>query len=101
MMPAQKMRMEVRVVEGRVVVSQTVPKVAKGQALSNKPPKKGERKQVAGPQEISQPEWEKRFVELQAQQEVEIKELGEKLEARPLDTSAMNDAFGRFVDRNQ
>jgi hypothetical protein len=97
MMPAQKMRMVVRVVEGRVVVSQAVPKVAKGQAL--KPPKKSDRKQVAGPQEISQEEWEKKFVELQAQQQVEV---GEELgAARPLDASAMGDAFGRFVDRNQ
>jgi FecR protein len=98
-MPAQKLRMVVRVVEGRVVVSQTVPKVAKGQAPSNKPPKKGERRQVAGPQEISEVEWEKKFVDLQAQQQVEV---GEELgAAKPLDTSAMSDAFGRFVDRNQ
>jgi hypothetical protein len=97
MMPAQKLRMVVRVVEGRVMVSQMVPKVVKGQGL--KPPKKGDRKQVAGPQEISQEEWEKKFVELQGQQQVEV---GEELgAAKPLDTSAMKDAFGRFVDRNQ
>lgn len=97
MVPAQKLRIFVRVVEGRVVVSQTVPKVVKGQAL--KPPKKSDRKQVAGPQEISQQEWEKKFVELQGQQQVEV---GEELgAAKPLDANAMKDAFGRFVDRNQ
>lgn len=99
MMPAQKLRMVVRVVEGRVVVSQMVRKAVKGQVPGGKPPKKGERKQVAGPQEISQEEWEKKFVELQAQQQVEV---GEELgAAKPLDASAMGDAFGRFVDRNQ
>jgi hypothetical protein len=99
MMPAQKLRMVVRVVEGRVVVSQMVRKAVKGQAAGSKPPKKGERKLVAGPQEISQEEWEKKFVELQAQQQVVVDD--ELRAAAPLDTSAMSDAFGRFVDRNQ
>ena len=99
MVPAQKLRMVVRVVEGRVVVSQMVRKAVKGQAPGARPPKKGERRRVAGPQEISQEEWEKKFVELQAQKQVEV---GEELgSVKPLDTSAMRDAFGRFVDRNQ
>lgn len=99
MMPAQKLKMVVRVVEGRVVVSQMVRKAVTGQVPGGKPPKKGERKQMAGPQEISQEEWEKKFVELQAQKQVTVdEELGQ---ARPLDMNAMRDAFGRFVDRNQ
>jgi hypothetical protein len=98
MMPAQKLRMVVRVVEGRVVVSQTVRKVVKGQTPASQDPKPGERKQVAGPQEISPEEWEKKFVELQAKQEVWV---DNELKPRALDTKAMKDAFGRFVDRNQ
>jgi hypothetical protein len=93
----QKPLMVVRVVEGRVVVEAQVRKAVKGQARPR--PGKGEREQVPGPQEISQEEWEKKFVELQARQQVEV---GEELGAsRPLDTRAMKDAFGSFVDRNQ
>jgi hypothetical protein len=97
-MPAQKLRMVVRVVEGRVVVSQTVRKVVKGQTPASQDPKPGERKQVAGPQEVSPEEWEKKFVELQAKQEVWV---DNELKPRALNTAAMKDAFGRFVDRNQ
>jgi hypothetical protein len=95
---AMKPSMVVRVVEGRVVVAQ-LRKVVKGQVPVAKPtPKKGERQEVAAPQEVSPEEWEKKFVELQAGQQVVV---GEELGvARPLDTRAMKDAFGRFVDRN-
>lgn len=97
-LPAQKLRMVVRVVEGRVMVAAQVPKKAEAPSSSSQGGKKGERKQVAGPQEITQQQWEQKFVELQARQQVEV---GEEMTARPLDTSAMKDAFGRFVDRNQ
>ena len=99
MVPTEKLRMVVRVVEGRVVVSQMVRKAVKGQVPGGKPPKKGERKLTTGPQEISQEAWEQKFVELQAQKQVEV---GEELgTAQPLDMNAMRDSFGRFVDRNQ
>jgi FecR protein len=101
MMPAQKLRMVVRVVEGRVVVAARIAKnLAQGQTpqASAKPPK-GERKQMPGPQEITAEQWEEKFVELQAKQQVEI---GENVElTKPLDTKAMKDAFGRFVDKHQ
>jgi hypothetical protein len=88
MLPPQQQKMVVRVVQGRVVV--TPP---------GQPAKKGERKQVPGPQEISQEKWEQKFVELQAKQQVEIGENWGK--AGPLEADAMKDSFGRFVDRNQ
>jgi hypothetical protein len=98
----QKLRMVVRVVEGRVLVAAQFPKKAgAGQASSSqdtKDPKKAERQQVAGPKEITQQEWEEKFVELQARQQVVVEE---EMTAKPLDTGAMKDAFGRFVDRNQ
>jgi hypothetical protein len=100
MVQTQKLRMVVRVVEGRVEVSQMVRKAVKGHVPGGKPPKKGERKQIAAPHhEVSQDEWEKKFVELQAQKQVIVEE--ELGEAKPLDMNAMRDSFGRFVDRNQ
>ncbi|WP_224246067.1 FecR family protein [Hyalangium gracile] len=99
LMPANKLRMVVRVVEGRVVVAARLPRqVVPGQVPSTSGAPKGERKQVPGPQEITQEEWEEKFIELQARQQWEV---GDKLEAKALDTNAMKDAFGRFVDRNQ
>jgi len=98
-MPAAKLRMMVRVVEGRVVVSRLVRKAVEGQTPASQDPKPGERKQVAAPQVVSLDEWEKKFVELQGKQEIEVgNELGKP---GPLNTKAMKDAFGRFVDRNQ
>ncbi|WP_224362994.1 FecR family protein [Hyalangium versicolor] len=98
MVPADKLRMVVRVVEGRVVVAARVPrKGVPGQT----PPAggaagKGERHQVPGPREITQEEWEQRFIELKARQQVEV---GETVElTKPLDQKAMRDRFGRFVE---
>lgn len=96
--PTQKMRIVVRVVEGRVMVAAQVPKKAEEPASSNQGTKKGERKQVAGPQEITADQWEQKFVELQGKQQME---LTDKLATGPLDTKAMKDEFGQFVDRNQ
>ena len=100
LMPAQKLRMIVRVVEGRVVVTQPILKVVKARN-SGQNPKQGERKQVAGPQEISPEEWEKRFIELQANQQVTVDSELKPAKAEALDKNAMKDEFGRFVDRNQ
>jgi hypothetical protein len=100
-MPAQKLRMVVRVVEGRVVVTQAVRKAIKGQVPPKPDPKKGERKQVAGPQEVSAEEWEKKFIELQANQQVVVDSELKPAKAQALDMSAMKDTFGCFVDRNQ
>jgi hypothetical protein len=96
--PAQRMRMVVRVVEGRVMVAAQVPKKAEPPVSSSQDTKKGERKQVAGPQQITQAQWEEKFVELQAKQQVV---LDNDLATGPLDTKAMKDDFGRFVDKHQ
>jgi hypothetical protein len=97
-MTPQKPLMVVRVVEGRVVVEAQVRKAVKNQA---KPPAvAGMRKQVPGPQEVSKEEWEKKFAELQAQQEIQL--MDTELKApQALNQKAMKDDFGRFVDRNQ
>jgi hypothetical protein len=101
LMPSQKLRMVVRVVEGRVMVTQAVRKAVKGQTPGGPAPKKGERKLIAAPQQVPVEEWEKRFLELQAKQEVWVGEDLEELKMRTLDLRAMKDDFGRFVDRNQ
>lgn len=101
MMPAEKLHMVVRVVEGRVVVAA---RIAKNMAQGQTPPpsgkaQKGERKQMAPPQEITAEQWEQKFIELKAKQQVD---LGENTELTgPLDTKAMKDDFGRFVDKHQ
>jgi hypothetical protein len=57
---------------------------------------KGERKQVAGPTEISADEWEKKFVELQKGQQVavgvDIFDQGE------IDQKATDDAFNKWIN---
>jgi hypothetical protein len=98
--PAQKLRMVVRVVEGHVLVAAKIPKqVVPGQVpQAGGDPKKAGRKQVGGPQEVSVEQWEEKFADLQKNQQVEV---GSRMQPEPLDQKAMKDAFGRFVDRNQ
>ncbi|MBL8949619.1 MAG: FecR domain-containing protein [Myxococcaceae bacterium] len=56
----------------------------------------GERKQVAGPTEISADEWEKRFVDLQANQQVIVgADLWEQAE---LDQKTRDDAFSKWIN---
>ncbi len=85
----------VAVTEGLVGVTAkikaAVPKAA--------PVKKGERKQVAGPSEISAEQWEEKFVQLQANMKVTIGEdLWQEARVEPADTA---DAFAAFVKKNQ
>ncbi len=55
----------------------------------------GERKQVAGPTEISADEWEKRFVDLQANQQVVVgADIWEQAEA---DQKSRDDAFSKWI----
>lgn len=92
---ARRARTIVRVVEGRVAVEAQVKKAAQGAT----PGPKGPRTQVAGPQEISAQQWEKRFVELQANQQVTV---GEELwQEAAIDTAAKTDAFAKFVEKHQ
>ncbi|MCI0671540.1 MAG: FecR family protein [Myxococcaceae bacterium] len=90
----------VRVEEGRVAVEAQVRK-AKGAPgnVATGPQKPSRRVLVAGPQEVSAEEWERRFVELQRGQQVTV---GMDLwEEAQVDAAALGDAFGKFVDANR
>lgn len=86
----------VSVLEGRVAVNA---KVKKGAPLvGNKMDRARPRVQVAGPQEVSLDEWEKKFVELQKNQSVTVGlDLWEEAE---LKTAVREDAFGKFAIAN-
>lgn len=87
----------VRVTEGRVAVEAQVRRTAQAQAPVQ--PAKGPRRQVAGPQQISKEEWERKFVELQANQQVAV---GEELwQEAAYDAAAKSDAFAKFVEKHQ
>jgi len=78
-----KPRTTVRVQEGLV-------RVAKADA--------GPRREVSGPSEITAQQWEKKFLELQADQQVTVgEELGKVV---PYEDAAKKDAFAQFVDQN-
>lgn len=58
-------------------------------------PKKGERKQVAGPTEVSKDEWEKKFVELQKGMQVSVGADGE-FTSNTMSEQDLNKAFDGF-----
>lgn len=101
MTPAQIPRMTVRVVEGRVVVTQAVRKAITKKLPSSPEAKPGERTQTAGPQEVTEEQWEKNFIDLQKNRQVTVDSELKPAQAEALDKKAMKDKFGRFVDRNQ
>jgi hypothetical protein len=83
----------VRVTEGivRVNPSKTAAATMKTQA------KKGERREVPGPKEITEDEWEKQFVELAKGQDFAVgDDLWTKAE---LDKVQKNDAFQKWLDK--
>ncbi len=89
----------IRVVEGVVNVkpSEEVIKASHAAAPKAAPPK-GKRVQVAGPTEISADEWEKRFVDLQANQQVAVGvDLWDQAEAA---AALKNDAFAKWLEKN-
>lgn len=91
----------VRIVEGVVNIKPTeeVVKASLAAAPAAPPKKKGERVQVAGPTEVSADEWEKRFVDLQQNQQVAV---GVDLwEVAQFEESAKKDAFAKFVEKHQ
>lgn len=89
----------VRVVDGVVNVKPSAAVARASTAAAAKPPPKGPRVQVAGPQEISSDEWEKRFVDLQKNQQIVVGvDLWEQAE---LEVAAQNDAFAKWVEKNQ
>jgi hypothetical protein len=64
--------------------------------LAKKQAPKGARVQVAGPTEVSADEWEKKFVELQANQQVIVGV--DMFDQAELDQQTRNDAFGKWVE---
>lgn len=91
----------VKVAEGKVAVEAKVkkgPELAEATTGTTGAVKKAH-VQIAGPKQISKDEWEKRFTELQAHQEVEIGE--ELFKTASYDPAAEDDAFSKFVKKNQ
>ncbi len=86
----------VRVVEGAVHVR---PSATVAKSLKTGAPRAGPRVEVAGPQEVSVDAWEKIFVDLSAGQQVAV---GVDLwEQAALDEAAKNDAFAKWLEKNQ
>lgn len=88
----------VRIVEGVVNVKPSL-MVAQQSTAAAPPPKKGPRVQVAGPTEVSADEWEKKFVELQQNQQIAV---GVDLwDVAQFEEAAKRDAFAKWIEKNQ
>lgn len=89
----------VRIVEGVVNIKPSA-EVAKASTAATPPPKKkGERVQVAGPTEITADEWEKKFVDLQKNQQIAV---GVDLwDVAQFEEAAKRDAFAKWIEKNQ
>ena len=88
---------------GQTIVGVTEGKVGVEAQIKKPRPKGGPsaepRVEVAGPKEVSKEEWEKKFVELQANQQVTV---GEELWTEAvLSPSAKKDGFAKFIGANQ
>jgi hypothetical protein len=92
--PAKIRETLVRVLEGKVGVDAEVRK-AKGKGKPAPPP--GPRHEVAGPEEVTADEWEKRFVELQARQQVSV---GDTYFRTGTFNPKLKDALDRFLDKH-
>ena len=90
----------IRVVEGVVNVrpSEEVIKASHAALAKAAPVSKGKHVQVAGPSEVSADEWEKRFVDLQANQQVTVGvDLWDQAEAA---AAAKSDALSIWLQKN-
>jgi len=88
----------VRIVEGTVNIRPSA-MVAKASTGAAPPPKKGPRVQVAGPTEVSADEWEKKFVDLQQNQQIAV---GVDLwDVAQFEEAARRDAFAKWIEKNQ
>ena len=90
----------IRVTEGVVNVKPSAATAAASKGAVPKTVKAtGPRKQVAGPNEITADEWEKKFVDLQQNQQVAVGvDLWEQAE---IDVATRNDAFSKWIEKNQ
>ncbi len=88
----------VRIVEGTVNIRPSA-MVAKTSTAAAPPPKKGPRVQVAGPTEVTADEWEKKFVDLQQNQQIAV---GVDLwDVAQFEEAAKRDAFAKWIEKNQ
>lgn len=88
----------VRIVEGTVNIRPSA-MVAKTSTAAAPPPKKGPRVQVAGPTEVTSDEWEKKFVDLQQNQQIAV---GVDLwDVAQFEEAAKRDAFAKWIEKNQ
>lgn len=88
----------VRIVEGTVNIRPSE-MVAKTSTAAAPPPKKGPRVQVGGPTEITSDEWEKKFVDLQQNQQIAV---GVDLwDVAQFEEAAKRDAFAKWIEKNQ
>jgi hypothetical protein len=85
----------VRVLEGRVAVDAQVRRGKEKAPPPSTTP--GPRKEVAGPEEVSADEWEKRFVELQKNQQVAV---GDTYFRTGRFDPKKKDALDRFLDKH-
>ena len=86
----------VRVIEGTVRVNPSAEVARKSKAAAPAAVAKGPRTQVAAPAEITADEWEKKFAELQQNQQIAVGiDLWEQAE---LDRAALNDRFQKWVE---
>ncbi|MER2562613.1 MAG: FecR domain-containing protein [Myxococcaceae bacterium] len=90
----------VRIVEGVVNIKPSaVVAKASTAATTPAPKKKGERVQVAGPTEVTADEWEKKFVDLQQNQQIAV---GVDLwDVAQFEEAAKRDAFAKWIEKNQ
>lgn len=89
----------VRIVEGVVNIKPSAAVAKASTAAAPPPKKKGERVQVAGPTEVTADEWEKKFVELQQNQQIAV---GVDLwDVAEFEEAAKRDAFAKWIEKNQ
>ncbi|MBL8922542.1 MAG: FecR domain-containing protein [Myxococcaceae bacterium] len=89
----------VRIVEGVVNIKPSAAVAKASTAAAPPPKKKGERVPVAGPTEITADEWEKKFVELQQNQQIAV---GVDLwDIAQYEEAAKKDAFAKWIEKNQ
>lgn len=89
----------VRIVEGVVNIKPSAVVAKASTAATPAPKKKGERVQVAGPTEVTADEWEKKFVDLQQNQQIAV---GVDLwDVAQFEEAAKRDAFAKWIEKNQ
>jgi hypothetical protein len=88
----------VRIIEGTVNIRPSA-MVAKSSTAAGTSRTKGPRVQVGGPTEVTSDEWEKKFVDLQQNQQIAV---GVDLwDVAQFEEAAKRDAFAKWIEKNQ